>query len=109
MEVLIALFVRDRFVRPYLGDVLAVILVYCGLRTVLPLQPVSAAMAAFAIGAIIELGQAIHVLDLLGVHDRAVRVVLGGSFEWLDFVAYAAGALLALAGERIVARSPRNA
>lgn len=108
MEICIALFVHDRFVRPYLGDVLAVMLVYCGLRAVLPLGPVPAAISAFAIGAVIELGQAIHVLGLLGVHNRAIRVVLGGSFEWLDFVAYAAGAVLALIGERIAARSPRN-
>lgn len=106
MEVCIALFVRDRFVRPYLGDVLAVVLVYCGLRAVLPLRPVGAAVLAFAIGALIEFGQAIHVLDLLGLHNAVLRVVLGGSFEWLDFLAYAAGALMALAGERIIARSP---
>jgi hypothetical protein len=106
VEVAIALFVRDRFVRPYLGDVLAVVLVYCGLRTVLPLRPPPAAAIAFGIAALIEFGQAIHVLDLLGLHNAVVRVVLGGSFEWLDFVAYAAGAVLALAGERIIARSP---
>lgn len=107
MEVLIALYVRDRFVRPYLGDVLAVMLVYCGLRAVLPIRPLAAAIAAFAIGAAIEFGQAVHVLDLIGVHNRVIRVVLGTGFEWLDFVAYAAGALAALAGEhsrRVVRR-----
>ena len=30
IEVLIALFVHDRFVRPYLGDVIVVIVVYPG-------------------------------------------------------------------------------
>jgi len=102
VEVVIALFVRDRFVRPYLGDVLAVMLVYCGLRAVLSLRVLPAALLAFAIGAVIEFGQAIHVLDLLGVHDRVARVVLGGSFEWLDFVAYAAGAVAVLAIERFI-------
>ncbi len=34
VEVVIALYVRDDFVRPYLGDVLAVMLVYCAVRTV---------------------------------------------------------------------------
>ncbi|MDG2532705.1 DUF2809 domain-containing protein [Sphingomonas sp. HITSZ_GF] len=105
MEVCIALFVRDRFVRPYLGDVLAVVLVYCGLRAVLPLRPLPAAAAAFGIAALIEFGQAIHVLDLLGLHGRVLRVVLGGSFEWLDFVAYAAGALASLGIERLL-KSP---
>ena len=35
-EVYIGLYVRDRFVRPYLGDVLVVILLYCGVRCVIP-------------------------------------------------------------------------
>jgi hypothetical protein len=105
VEVAIALFVRDSFVRPYLGDTLAVMLVYCGLRAVLPWRPLPAALAAFGVGALIEFGQAARVLDLLGVHSAIARIVLGGSFEWLDFVAYAAGAVLALAGERI-ARTP---
>ena len=38
VEVVIALFVRDAFVRPYLGDVLAVMLVYAVLRAVTPLE-----------------------------------------------------------------------
>ena len=36
IEVLIALYVRDAFVRPFGGDILAVILVYTGLRAVTP-------------------------------------------------------------------------
>jgi len=35
IEVLIAVFVRDAFVRPYVGDYLVVILIYCAVRTVL--------------------------------------------------------------------------
>ena len=32
VETLIALFVRDAFIRPYMGDVLVVILIYCFVR-----------------------------------------------------------------------------
>ena len=100
VEILIALNVRDRFVRPYLGDVLAVMLVYCGLRAVLPLARWQAAAIAFAIAAAIEIGQAIGILDLLGWRGNAIaRTVLGTGFEWKDFLAYAAGAALPLAVE----------
>jgi len=34
LELGIALFVHDRFVRPFLGDVLVVLLIYCALQTV---------------------------------------------------------------------------
>ncbi|MDE6031460.1 MAG: DUF2809 domain-containing protein, partial [Oscillospiraceae bacterium] len=39
VEVVIALFVHDRFVRPYLGDVLAVVTVYCGARIIFVNKP----------------------------------------------------------------------
>lgn len=103
IEVLIALFVRDRFVRPYLGDTLAVVMVYCGAMAVLPLRPMGAAALAFGVAALIELGQALNLLDLIGLRDNVMaRVVLGGSFEWLDFIAYAAGAALVLMVDRRV-------
>lgn len=37
IEVLIALFVHDNFIRPYVGDVLVVILIYCFVKSFLDL------------------------------------------------------------------------
>lgn len=101
IEVAIALWWRDGFVRPYLGDVLAVILVYLGLRATTRLDPIGAAGVAFAVAVAIELGQLIHVLDALGLADnRLARVVLGGVFDPADLVCYLVGAVLALALDR---------
>jgi hypothetical protein len=101
VEICIALFVRDAFVRPYGGDVLAVALVYCGLRAVTRLSVRGAVAVAFGIAVLVELGQLIGLLDLLGLRGNGVaRVVLGGSFEWQDFAAYGAGALAVLLIER---------
>ncbi|NML07202.1 DUF2809 domain-containing protein [Sphingomonas sp. G-3-2-10] len=102
VEICIALFVRDAFVRPYGGDVLAVILVYCGLRAVTVLRVGPAVAIAFGIAVLVELGQLIGLLDLLGLRGNGVgRVVLGGSFEWQDFAAYGAGAAIVLIVERM--------
>jgi hypothetical protein len=95
VEIGIALFVRDHFVRPYLGDVLAVILVYCGLRALSPLTPWQASLLAFGIAAAIEFGQLIGILDMLGLRGNPIaRTVLGSGFEWKDFLAYGAGAVI---------------
>jgi uncharacterized membrane protein len=110
IEVAIALFVRDRFVRPYLGDVLAVILVYAALRAAFRIGTVPAALAAFLIAVAVELGQYFHILDLLGLADNQVaRIILGTGFELKDFAAYTAGALIALAVERLRPPKPRTA
>lgn len=101
IEVLIALFVRDAVVRPYVGDVLAVVLVYLGLRAVAPLKVMPAVMLALAIAVMVELGQLFHLLDALGLaHDRLARVVLGGVFDIKDLVCYGVGAACLLVGER---------
>jgi hypothetical protein len=101
-EVAIALFVHDRFVRPYLGDTLAVILVYAGLRAILRIDTIRATAIAFLIAVVIEFGQLFQVLDLLGLgSNRIARIVLGYGFELKDFLAYAAGALIVLTVERL--------
>ncbi|MDV3456812.1 DUF2809 domain-containing protein [Sphingomonas sp. HF-S4] len=101
IEVGIALFVRDRFVRPYLGDTLAVILVYATLRAGFRIDVLRAVAIALSIAVTIELAQLIRLLDMLGLeHNRIARIVLGYGFELKDLAAYAAGALLVVAAER---------
>jgi hypothetical protein len=100
IEILIAAFVHDRFVRPHLGDTLAVILAYAGFRAVFGLRTVPAIFAAAALAVAIEFGQKwglLHVLGLSG--NRIARIVLGSGFDPYDFLAYAAGIVIVVAFE----------
>ena len=99
IEILIALYVRDALIRPYLGDTLAVVLVYLGLRAITPLRTSPAALAALAIAFTVEIAQYFHLADHLALGPIG-RTVLGTGFEWKDFLAYTAGSLLVLAVER---------
>jgi hypothetical protein len=101
VELLIALFVKDAFVRPYLGDVLAVILVFMAIRAVFSAGPWTAAAIALLVAVVIELGQLIGILDLLGLaHHQWLRVVFGTGFDLKDLLAYAIGALIAVGVDR---------
>ncbi|QIG80560.1 ribosomal maturation YjgA family protein [Stakelama tenebrarum] len=107
VEVLIALYVRDAFVRPLLGDVLAVILVYLGLRAILPIGVRAAALSALAIAFAIEFGQLLGLADMLGLaRGSPWRVVIGSHYDWRDLIAYTAGTLAALLVERLRATFP---
>ncbi len=100
IEVLIALFVSDPFVRPYVGDMLAVALVYAALRAVTPMRLVPALAVTLVIAYAIEFAQLFGVLGALGVGDnRLARVVLGGVFDPMDLFAYVAGAVLVVGVE----------
>ena len=101
VEAVIAVFVHDRIVRPYIGDSLVVALVYCVLRAAMPLRVTAAAAAAFGIACAVEIGQYFHLIDLLGLGGNAVaRALLGTFFDLHDILAYAIGALGVLAVER---------
>lgn len=109
IEVLIALFVRDQFVRPYLGDVLAVMLVYAGLRAATPLGTAASVGVALGIALVIEVAQALNLLGALALADNQVsRIVLGGAFDMLDMAAYLAGGVVVLAVEAGLQRAGRG-
>lgn len=94
-EVLIALYVHDSFIRPYIGDVLVVIVIYTFIRIFIPeryrLLPLWVFL--FAIG--VEMLQFVHIVELLGLKDnRFFSLLVGSVFDIKDIICYAAGCLL---------------
>lgn len=101
IETVIALFVHDDFVRPYIGDVLAVAFVHTALRSATPLTLIPALATTLAIAFAIEFAQALNFLDAIGLRDNIIaRTVLGGVFDWADLIAYSVGAAITFAIER---------
>ena len=105
VEVLIALFVTDGFVRGYLGDVLVVALVYAALRAVTRLGIAGALATTLGVALLVEVGQALGVLRALGLADnRLAAIVFGGVFDLLDIAAYLAGGALVMIAETTLRR-----
>ena len=97
VEIYIGACVRDAWVRPYAGDLLAVVLVYATLRMVLALPAPALATVSFLVGAIVEAIQYLGIPEILGIaHHPLLAVVVGATFQWEDLLAYAIGALIAL-------------
>ncbi|MCC6762627.1 MAG: DUF2809 domain-containing protein [Chitinophagaceae bacterium] len=96
IEIAIALFVHDRFVRPYLGDVLVVILIYCSVKSVKPSLPWrSTAIAVLMFAFAIEGLQYLKLVRLLGLqHNLLARTIIGTDFAWADMWCYVAGIAL---------------
>jgi Protein of unknown function (DUF2809) len=97
IEVLIAAYVHDNFVRPYVGDYLVVMLMYCALRTFINASPLKIALAVLLFAYFIELMQYFHLVDRLGLADNQLaKTVIGYGFEWLDLLAYTLGVITIL-------------
>jgi len=95
IELFIALFVHDTFVRPYFGDVLVVILLWCIIKTVFPADRVWLTPAIFLFACLVELSQIIPLVDLLGLGDVPIlATIMGRSFSLPDILCYGCGCLL---------------
>ena len=101
-EILIALLVRDRFIRPYGGDILVTVLLCCFGRILFPERLKLLPVWVFLFAVAVEVGQYFDFVTLLGLGDSAFfRTLLGTSFSWADILCYGAGCLLFALAERI--------
>ncbi len=101
-EVVIALFFKDAIIRPFFGDVLVVSLIHSFFRIFLKVSYWKLAFAVFLFACCIEILQYFDYVALLHLeNNRVMAIILGRTFEWLDFVAYFVGFLLILAVEKI--------
>ena len=104
VEVFIALFVHDSFIRPYVGDVLVVIVIYSFIRILIPQRCKLLPLWIFLFAAGWEVLQLFHMVDLLGLGEsRFFRILIGSVFDWKDIVCYAVGCLLLAVYEMILA------
>ena len=95
LELFIALFVRDDFIRPYVGDMLVVVLIYTFLRIIFPERPRLLPLYVFLFAAGVEALQGIRIVDLLGLqNNRFFSVLIGTTFDWKDIFCYGAGCVL---------------
>lgn len=97
IEVLIAMYVHDDFIRPYFGDFLVVILMYCFIRTFTNLDVKLTVIAVLMFSYLIEVLQYLNFVEWIGLgNSELARTLIGTSFAWIDIVAYTTGSLAIL-------------
>ena len=107
IEVLIALYVRDRFIRPYVGDFLVVILIYCAVKTFFKIAPLPLAVGVLLFSCVIETLQYFNIVNRLGLESNLIaKTIIGYGFEWWDILAYTLGVATVLLIEYIFNKKP---
>ena len=95
IELFIALFVRDQIIRPYIGDVLVTILVYCFIRMIFPVGIRLLPLYVFIFACVVEFLQYLNFVEIIGLTDNQIaRTVIGTSFSWIDIICYGLGCLI---------------
>lgn len=101
VEVCIALFFHDNFIRPFFGDFLVVILLYYFFKSFLDISTLILAGSVLLFSFCIEILQYFKIVEVLGLQNsKLAKTVLGTNFHWSDFIAYTAGILLILLLEK---------
>lgn len=101
LEVLIALFVKDRIVRPFIGDILVMILMYTFIRGIIkkPIKGLPVYLFIFAV--CVEISQYFHLVDKLNLRsNRIMTIIMGTSFDIKDILCYFAGTIIIIIWER---------
>lgn len=95
IEVMIALFVHDNFIRPYIGDVLVVVVIYTFVRIFIPEKYRLLPMYVFLFAALVEVLQLFRIVEILGLSgNRFFSVLIGSTFDIKDIICYGIGCIL---------------
>ncbi|RZL19551.1 MAG: DUF2809 domain-containing protein [Pedobacter sp.] len=92
IEVLIALYITDNFIRPYVGDVLVVILIYYFVKAFVHIGVWPLAIATLLFSYLVETLQYFQFVKMIGLNDnKLANIVIGNYFAWEDIAAYTIG------------------
>lgn len=73
IEVFIALYIRDSFIRPYMGDALVVVLVYSFVRIFIPTGVPRLPFYVFLFACFVEVLQYFQLVETLGNHQPCIK------------------------------------
>ncbi|MBE9209191.1 DUF2809 domain-containing protein [Nostoc sp. LEGE 06077] len=109
IEVFIAIFVNESFIRPFIGDVLVVILIYCFVKTFLKIHSSIVISAVLAFSCTIEILQYFNFVKILGLQKyKIMAIALGSTFDGKDIIAYTIGAITVLLWENQTNRKVKD-
>lgn len=94
IEMVIAFYVTQEFIRYTFGDFLAVILIYYFIKSLVKAKPIYIAISVIIISFGIEFLQLIDILEILNIKKNLfTKLVLGTTFSISDLIAYTLGVL----------------
>ncbi len=109
-EIFIALFVRDNFIRPYVGDMLVTVLICCFVRFFIPKKFSMAPLFVFLFSTLVEIGQYFDFIKLLGLDNNLfLSTLLGRTFSVADIICYGIGCVVFAVFDYIIKRKYRGA
>ena len=100
IECLIAIFLKQGFIRENVGDILVVPCIYTLLRIIFPNKIKYLSLYVLIFAAIIELMQLLNITTLISNDNKILSIALGGTFDIRDIICYILGFIFIVISER---------
>lgn len=95
VEVIIALYIKDKIIRPFVGDILVVIFMYYFIKAFINIKVINIAIFTLIFSFVVEILQYFNFVEMIGLgHNKAARIIIGTSFSWIDILCYFIGFVL---------------
>ena len=94
IEIIIAVWVTQVFIRGFLGDVLVVLLLFSFLKMFLKYSSETIALSVLLFAFSIEGLQLLNPVERLQINSEAIKIIIGSTFDVWDLAAYALGYLI---------------
>jgi len=94
IEILIALYVHDGFIRPFVGDVIVVAVIYYFIRIFFPVGIKYLLLYIFIFSAAVEFAQLVGLTRMLSGGNRFLQILMGTSFSIWDIICYLIGCII---------------
>ena len=95
VETLIALYVHDDFIIPYIGDIIVVMVLYSFVRIFIPEKYRLLPLYIFIFSVAVEVMQYLKIINILGLQNNSfARVIIGSVFDLKDIACYGIGCLI---------------
>jgi len=97
IEVAIAIFIKEGFIRSTFGDFLVVMLIYCFVNSFIKAKPIYMALVVLIFAYVIEFLQLFQILKTLNLENNKILVtVFGSTFQMSDLIFYTLGVVTIL-------------
>ncbi|WP_347374282.1 DUF2809 domain-containing protein [Aequorivita sp. Q41] len=102
IEILIAYFHFNNFIRGFVGDVLVILLLYSFLKIFIKKGVLKTALLVLCFACSVEMLQYSKVTEKLNISSEIILTIVGSVFDYYDLMAYGIGFLLILVFEKLI-------
>ena len=101
VEIFIALFINDTVIRPYVGDILVVILIYTFIRTFIQRKVKLLPIYIFLFATAVEISQYFNIVEKMNLRDnKFISIIIGSTFDVKDILCYLVGTCILILIEK---------